>query len=965
MHVLIGLIVGACAGYILWQRDGVVVCAVLGAAIGAWMGQRARKVHLALPLHVAESATPPGVDERIAKLELRVTGLERALLRALSPADGSDGAQSMRAALAPSVATSTISQAVASSASAQEMSAGPAQDMTDAALGARAMAAPQDAASVVPANAGDAALPVFATATAAPDLAYLPASPAEPPAPPNAIMAFILGGNTLARIGVLLLFIGVGFMVKYAAEHAHFPIEWRLASIVVVAIVMLGIGWRLRTQRPGYAMVVQGGAIGILYLTVFAALQLYHLLPPAFAFVLLVWIALTAAFLAIRQDAMALAIVGAVGGFLAPLLASTGDGNHVLLFGYYLVLNVGVFAVAWFKAWRPLNLVGFVFTFAIGTLWGSRFYRPDLFATTEPFLVAFFLFYLAIPIAYAWRRSVTLKHYVDGTIVFGTPLAVAALQATLVRNMPFGMAFSALVLAALYIGAAMLMWKRRGDALRQLVEAFLALGILFATLAIPLAFDARVTTAVWAVEGAGLVWVGMHQRRMRTRVAGLSLQLLAGWIFVTGMQLWPVAATVSWTLPVLNSAFIGALLLALAGVATAWWYHHEGEALEDTRHVVGHLAFAWGWLWWLVGCGHEIERLITGNDAWALLFSVVALTALAAFMAAQRWQWRAAWLPARALLPLLLLHALLQLADGHAALLSGGSLAAWPVALAVAVFILWRTDTTPDVVPGPRENALQHVLLLWLVTLLVTDRVVWFVDDRVQWSQAWRAAALLTLPALALAGIARLSRGTRWPVAAHPTAYLAVGGTVLAAALAVVGFGINVANNGDASPLAFLPLLNPVDLALLLALVASGAWLLRVHALWPAARGPMGFAATILGALGFLWLNGALLRTLHQWTGVAYTPWALWNSMLVQASLSILWAVTALALMVYAHRRAARLPWMIGGVLLAAVIAKLFLVDLSNIGGLPRIVSFLGVGVLVLLIGYVAPVPPRRAELAP
>ena len=131
---------------------------------------------------------------------------------------------------------------------------------------------------------------------------------------------------------------------------------------------------------------------------------------------------------------MALAVLGIVGGFAAPILTSTGGGSHVMLFAYYAVLNAGIFAIAWFKAWRLLNVVGFACTFIVGTLWGVTRYRPEDFATTEPFLILFFLFYVGIATLYALRRSLEVRRYVDATLVFGTPLVAAGLQGALVRH---------------------------------------------------------------------------------------------------------------------------------------------------------------------------------------------------------------------------------------------------------------------------------------------------------------------------------------------------------------------------------------------------------------------------------------------------------------------------------------------------------------------------------------------------
>ena len=258
--------------------------------------------------------------------------------------------------------------------------------------------------------------------------------PPRVPREPSFIWRWFMGGNTLVRVGVVILFFGVAFLLKYAYEHTHVPIELRLTGVAITAIVLLFIGWRLRLKRPGYALAMQGGGIGVLYLTVFAAFRLYQVLPPEAALVLLFLIASLSAALAVMQDAQSLAALGASGGFLAPILASTGTGSHVMLFSYYVILNVGLLGIAWFKAWRPLNVLGFLFTFGIGTLWGARFYRPELFASTEPFLVIFFLLYLAIPILFARRRATELKNYVDGTLVFGTPLVAFGLQTQLVRE---------------------------------------------------------------------------------------------------------------------------------------------------------------------------------------------------------------------------------------------------------------------------------------------------------------------------------------------------------------------------------------------------------------------------------------------------------------------------------------------------------------------------------------------------
>ena len=169
---------------------------------------------------------------------------------------------------------------------------------------------------------------------------------------PSKLWTWLFGGNAMVRVGIVVLFFGVAFLMKYAAEHVHVPIEVRLTGVALGAIVMLVLGWRLRGRVGGYGLVLQGGGVGVLYLVVFGAFRLWNLVPGELAFALLGAIAFASAALAVAQDSRALAIAGVSGGFLAPVLASTGQGSHVMLFGFYLVLNLGVLAVAWYKAWR-------------------------------------------------------------------------------------------------------------------------------------------------------------------------------------------------------------------------------------------------------------------------------------------------------------------------------------------------------------------------------------------------------------------------------------------------------------------------------------------------------------------------------------------------------------------------------------------------------------------------------------
>ncbi|MEO7500823.1 MAG: DUF2339 domain-containing protein, partial [Casimicrobiaceae bacterium] len=783
MYPAIGLVVGALLGGFFGGRfEHALTGAFVGFVVGLIVKLRRHGAGKAL---VPDAAAPAAeyaatsADARIAALERRLAGIEAALARAglnaygeASPAD-------------PPVPTSTASAAGASAAMGAPSRASAPDDALARAPDAT-LVAPANAPSAVPAYlAQSAALappPDMDDATDARDAASAaPAYGATAAAKPNAVWAWIMGGNTLARVGIVLLFIGIGFLLKYASEHITVPIELRVAGVAIGGAVLLVLGWRLRERRSAYAMILQGGGVGVLYLCVFAALKLYALVPAPAAFGLLVAIAAFSAVLAVKQDSLALAAIGVLGGFAAPILTSSGAGNHVVLFAYYALLNAGIFGIAWFKAWRLLNLLGFVCTLVVGTAWGVTRYRSGDFATTEPFLVLFFLFYVGIAVLYALKRSMEVRHYVDGTLVFGTPLVAAGLQQALVRPYEFGMAISAVAMSALYLVLARVLWATRRDDLRLLTESFLALGVVFATLAVPLAVDARWTSATWALEGAAIVWVGVRQARFPARAFGLVLQLAAGVAFALGGTLWlRHLPDLAW--PVVNREFIGALLVALGAFVTALVYQRGAATVKPFERSLTPLIFGWGVLWWLFAGGNEIDRFMAPPRQDAALVAFVALSALAFAYAARRLAWPMARVPALLLGVVLLaaaLHGAILGIKGNTQLFGDLGVVAWPFAIVVYGFLLLRFEREGAYAPDGVAMRGAHAVLLWLVAVVAAHELAWLAARYVTRGGAWHAVSWGAVPALALAGAAWLAGRGRWPVAMHARAYLVIGAVPL------------------------------------------------------------------------------------------------------------------------------------------------------------------------------------------
>jgi uncharacterized membrane protein len=777
--------------------------------------------------------------------------------------------------------------------------------------------------------------------------------PVEPPGdgPLAALLRdYFTGGNALVRAGVVVLLFGVGFLLRYLAEHTRIPIEFRLCGVAVGALVLLVLGWRLRTRRPGYALALQGGAVGILYLTVFSALHLYSLLSPSAAFALLAAISALSATLAVLQNSLAVALLSVTGGFLAPFLASTGHGDHVALFSYFALLNGVILGIAWFRSWRMLNVAGFAFTFVLSTLWGVLQYRPEDLASSEPFLAGFFLLYVAIAVLYSIRQAPVLHGYLDGTIIFGTPLAAFGLQAAMLHDQRLALAYSALGVSALYTLLAWLLHRRKGDQQRLLVEAFMALGVAFLTLAVPLALNGRWSAASWALEGTALVWVGCRQGRRLPRAFGALLQFAAGCA---------LGLSISSGVRVPSGTYVAALMVGIASVYAARILHADRERLSEYEFALSSLLFLWGLLWWCAGGLSELPQHVAAQHRLPSSLVFATFTAIVSGIMASRARMRIALLPAFALLPVMALSALWSAGTVHHPLAQGGWIA-WPLAF-LGLYMILRQHH--EAVPEPLTNTL-HAASLWLLSALVSWEVAWAIGRTAGSSGAWSIAAWGVVPAAVLASLPAAVARIRWPFQAHRPAYAGLAVVGLSLYLALWSLYTDAAVSSPSAPLPYLPLLNPLDLIQALVVVV----LIRI---WQRQRTEEAFGLSALdprrvlvgiALVGFLWSNAMLLRSLHLWVGIPYELEAMMQSTLAQSALSLLWAFTALATMLVATQISARLLWLTGAALLLVVVLKLFLVDLSSIGTIDRIVSFIGVGLLMLVIGYYSPLPPAARE---
>ncbi len=757
------------------------------------------------------------------------------------------------------------------------------------------------------------------------------------------VREWFFGGNVPVKVGMLVLLFGVAAALKYSidAGWVQVSLPLRLSMLAAGGLAAVIWGWRNREVRPAFGLSLQGGGIGILLLTTFAAYRLYALVPSGMAMGLVLALVAGAALLAVLQDAVALAVLGFLGGYLAPVLLSTGGGSHVALFSYYAVLNLAVFAIAWVRHWRALNLIGFTFTFLIGLGWGARYYRPEHFATVEPFLILFFGFYVGIAVLHALRAPGRLRGLVDGPILFGTPLVAFGLQAAMLHDAPMALAWSAMAVAALY--AALAFWLIRRPGLLLLGQSFAALAAGFATLAVPLALSARSTAITWALEGVALVWLGLRQQRVLPQISGLALQALAALAYFAGLfdSGWDAAAG-EW--PWLNGHALVVLLLCASALATSRLYERAGAGrlLVWPGTLIG---TAW---WYLAGLrelnqhSHRWGELTLGMEqpmSW-IGFAAFTLLVMSVLRRALRWP-RLGWQVPLAL-GLSLVAVLCDLSDAQQAL-------RWPRA---GIWLAWTAAalTALALLRAPRQRGLgaSHLLLLGLLALVFGVALVQEARHALlgeDWVFALGLAPLLFLAATTW----RLPALGAFPLAREFPAYapfwFALAGVALAAAWVQ-----SLALSGDTRPLPYLPLLNPAELLQLLGVALATRLALR-RKFKPA-------PALAAGAM-FVVLSLAGLRAVHIYSGLPWNPWILDHGV-AQTTLTVLWSLLGVAAWVLGSRRRHWSLWLTGAIGMGVVLLKLVAVDRQYVGNLTGIVSFMAVGLLLVLVGRIAPTPPRN-----
>ncbi|MDR0894186.1 MAG: DUF2339 domain-containing protein [Prevotellaceae bacterium] len=439
-----------------------------------------------------------------------------------------------------------------------------------------------------------------------------------------------IGENLFGKIGILVFVIGVGFFVKYAIDHNWINELLRTILGFLIGVGLLVIAQRLEKKYRTFSSLLAGGAFAVFYLTVTIAYHYYHLLSSVVSFIILVATTLFMSILSLLYDRRELATTALIGGFIAPFIASSGEGNYLVLFTYVSILNIGMFVLSIRKRWSELPIIAFAATWLILGLYLL------IYGTVTMGVLSFttlFYFIFLLPIL-SILKSLTVKvgRVLLLAVVTNNFLYLGVGTYSLHRLYPAIHLDGLLCMFIAVVNVLLVVWLRHSKQnYKFLIYAMLGLALTFVSIAVPIQFDGSLVTLFWASEMVLLLWLYLKSRIRVYEKSTVVLALLTLISFMIDLSDFLQADTAHYTLFV-NRIFVTKLYVGLAaGVfallmersklffqsARLLCYHPWNGAMLLTSVVILYYAFV-----------SEFYIHLKDSSGATLLFTTVVLMAL-------------------------------------------------------------------------------------------------------------------------------------------------------------------------------------------------------------------------------------------------------------------------------------------------------------------------------------------------
>jgi uncharacterized membrane protein len=325
----------------------------------------------------------------------------------------------------------------------------------------------------------------------------------------------------LNRLGILAVLVGLSYFLKLAFDNGWIGPTTQVIIGLLGGVALLFWSERFRARNyAAFAYSLKAIGFGALYLSLWAASQYYHLVPPTVAFFGMCAVTLISAALSLRQNAELLAAFALIGGFLTPVLVSTGENHEIVLFTYLALLDLGTVWLVAIKGWRRLTLAGFAGTAALFAAWATTFYSEPQLAITLSFASFFFLLFALAPLIANLRD--TDRDLTALLTLMNAGAYFYACYLMLYLHHRTSLAWLMVAVAVFYFLLTRMLKRRSGTANAMLASLTLALGVGFLTVAIPLKLDRYWIDLGWLVEAGALFWAAHRSKGWLLRVLGVA-----------------------------------------------------------------------------------------------------------------------------------------------------------------------------------------------------------------------------------------------------------------------------------------------------------------------------------------------------------------------------------------------------------------------------------------------------------
>lgn len=370
-----------------------------------------------------------------------------------------------------------------------------------------------------------------------------------------------IGENLFNKIGIAVLVLGIGFFLKYAIDKDWINEIGRTFIGIVCGGLLIGLSYKMRKTFAAFSSVLVGGGVSVLYFTITIAFHQYHLISQALAFILTIFITAFTVLLSLNYNRKELAVIAIIGGFSAPFMVSTGEGNVVVLFTYILILNIGMLVLAYYKKWNIVNIICYLATILLYGGWVSYHLTEDHSAKPVPYGIAlvygtlYYFVFFAMNVINNVRNKKSFNALDICILLSNTFLYYAAGMGILneLSGDTWQGLFTALMAVFNCIFAYSLYRNQRAD--RTLIFLLIGLVLTFVSLTAPIQLHGNYITLFWAAETVLLLWLWQKSGIVLMKyVSVLVLALMTISLMLDWSQLY--AGPLRHFMPFINKAFI-------------------------------------------------------------------------------------------------------------------------------------------------------------------------------------------------------------------------------------------------------------------------------------------------------------------------------------------------------------------------------------------------------------------------